>query len=696
MAPATPARPGTDHQLRSLSGRNGLASSVQTLQLTAGNAATSNFVRDLALVQRFGSTEHKGLGDAPTGSAEYDLGGAPEPGASSYNASFKLTHGDIVALTGDYFDPRDDIRFLGAKLPNPDSLFRIAARPSAAPGTAVGTRDEIVWTIYHIDKSDPRFAPGGKWNFLVSVFGSEASKAVRERVGERYLKLAASNFEHFVNPTGAGPNADGPLGSSAHASYRQLHKQAVLAAWEAGANGKSIEMARAREAAAQHFLTDAFAAGHLRAPRVAIREHWSAIYPLFWTNLKKKIAHDMAVYINEHQTNLATLFGSVMVLYEKIRAQLEEMVASKPPLGFDHLVALAAHDLDNETGLMVTNDFGSRWRTFGDSNLGKELRPPLLESPTEAPAHAAVAAGVADIEAAHEMGAKALTFLGDEAIFAAVKTHPRVSAGVAPDKFEPEKYLPRVDESAETSTLSWKFNNVDDLWDVPIRSDRPDATYGTFIEKSLKEGELHDHLTEVAATLGNEDVVKSLKRASDVYDRLIESGAMRGKPGEGDLYRDKAMIDMWRHVFGVFDVKAAYEQGFLQPLIDQPRIGLRKIIDFNPSLGQVTWNTDDAARVDVEGMTTEEKAGLTLNQRADRIKAIVGGTFNFVGEDDGELVIELFETAKAGERAQLYHLVEGHSWEGDWREGLTVDDDEIWNGLNRSQLNRLRTIINGG
>jgi hypothetical protein len=516
---------------------------------------------------------------------------------------------------------------------------------------------------------------------------------VRAKVDERYLKLASRNIEHFVNPTSTGPDADGPLGSSAHASYRQLHKQALVTAWEAGTASTPIDMAMAREAAAQHFLTDAFAAGHLRTPRLAIREHWSRIYPLFWKNLKRKIAHDMAVYINENQTNVATLWSNVMELYEKILAKVEEKVASKPPLGFDNIVALATHDLDNETGLMVINDFGSSWKTYGDSHLGEE-RGPLLESPTEAPAHDAVAAGVADIEAAYEMGGRAMTYLDDSSIFAAVKARPGASMMIAPDKFEPEKYLPRIDESAETSTQTWQLNTVDELWDAPIRSDLPDATYGAYLSKSLREGELHDQLGAVANDMKKEDVVPALKEASETYDRMIKSGEM-GTLGTSELYESKANIDMWRAIIGVLDVKVAYEEGFLKPLMDQPLVGLRAVIDFNPSLGQASWNTDDAARADVEGMNADEKSGLTLNQRADRIKALVEGTLNFVDEDDGELVIELFQTAKPSDRAQLYRLVEGHAWEGDWRQGFWVDDDEIWNGLSKSQLDRLRTIING-
>jgi hypothetical protein len=84
------------------------------------------------------------------------------------------------------------------------------------------------------------------------------------------------------------------------------------------------------------------------------------------------------------------------------------------------------------------------------------------------------------------------------------------------------------------------------------------------------------------------------------------------------------------------------------------------------------------------------------NQRADRIKALVVGLCNYVSEEESELVIRLFETVKnPADRLEIYRLVEGHAWTGDWVEGITVADDEIYNGLNDGQLDRLRDMING-
>jgi hypothetical protein len=91
---------------------------------------------------------------------------------------------------------------------------------------------------------------------------------------------------------------------------------------------------------------------------------------------------------------------------------------------------------------------------------------------------------------------------------------------------------------------------------------------------------------------------------------------------------------------------------------------------------------------------TSELSGLTVNQRADRVRALVVG-IGWTSKEEGDRVIDLFHTAPLQDRAQLYRLVEGHAWNGDWKEGWTVADDEIWNGLNRDQLRRLRDIING-
>jgi hypothetical protein len=122
---------------------------------------------------------------------------------------------------------------------------------------------------------------------------------------------------------------------------------------------------------------------------------------------------------------------------------------------------------------------------------------------------------------------------------------------------------------------------------------------------------------------------------------------------------------------------------------------LRSIIDFNPTEGQATITQDDIVmeeRPDTGQNMAEYLTDLTLNQRADRVGELISG---IVTEDEGEKVIDIFLTAPFSERAQLYRLIEGHTWTGDWIEGIFTTDDDIVDALYRHQLNRLRDIING-
>ena len=61
----------------------------------------------------------------------------------------------------------------------------------------------------------------------------------------------------------------------------------------------------------------------------------------------------------------------------------------------------------------------------------------------------------------------------------------------------------------------------------------------------------------------------------------------------------------------------------------------------------------------------------------------------------GDMVLKLFRGTSPADRPELYRLVEGHAWSGDWREGIAVRDDDLVDELYRSQLNKLRDLING-
>jgi hypothetical protein len=202
---------------------------------------------------------------------------------------------------------------------------------------------------------------------------------------------------------------------------------------------------------------------------------------------------------------------------------------------------------------------------------------------------------------------------------------------------------------------------MEDLWPMRVRTDQT-ITFGEAVKNNLDHGEIGEHLKAVADRFEAEE------------DTPIGS---------------------------TLHPKEAFIRGFLNPILANPLIGLRGIIDFNPSEGQVIFNEDDVVMEEIvgikgrAGMTDDDLKGMTVNQRADRIKAIVDCTFCNISTAEGNVVIRLFATAKSSERAQIYRLVEGHAWSGDWKEGFFTGDDEIYNGLDSGQLTTLRDVING-
>lgn len=616
-------------------------------------------------VQRFGTGEHRNLGDE--GSAglttgyQWNTKAERESGKRAGKGEFRfvLTHGDLCCLSGDYFDPRDND---DKGKPIPDSLFRMATKSSPDVGKTVGTQDEVLYALKkHASEGggDKRFSTvctpeqpeGGEWSQI------EFSQAVIDAVESRYLKLASRNDEHFQAPKGAGSGGpDSGNRASGGGSYRALHEDAILRAYRAKTDGKPVTDAMAHEAAAQHFLTDAFAAGHARTPRGSIRSHWSAKYPLFFSNLKKAIAHEAAIYINDNTTNTATILGSVQDIMGGILEKVEDKTKDLPPFGFDDVVSLVVHDIDNERGLWVTNDLNERWRTFGDGELDK--------GETKEKALKAVELGCKDIHSAHGLEQS----LGDDAVLSEVKARTPAPATVQ-DKYGPEQVVPRLDPSMAGSNgkQNWEVDSFETLWTKPVRTDDPAETFETVIRASMTGGELHEKLGGMGA---------KFPESEEVYKKGV-----------------------W---LGTIHPQAAYMNGFFQPIVDDPYSGMRRIIHYNPARGQSFNNTDDAVMEDFERMDKADgaagkpahtsAAGLTLPQRISRTKELLAG---WTADDEGDRIVEMFETASSADRLALYRAIEGHAWSGDFRHGWTTTDDDLWDDLTDGQLARLKRALNG-
>ncbi|MGH3779930.1 MAG: hypothetical protein ACRDRO_04665 [Pseudonocardiaceae bacterium] len=414
--------------------------------------------------------EHRAVGDAAIGAALVNVGG------ESAEERFLLSFGDVVALSGDYFRPHgsptsglEDRQAARPEAGGSGRLFSLACAPGEA-GTRLGTRDEIICAlkVTTVDEVfvDPRFEPSGR--FADFRFNPSAARSdVERRVRDRFLALAASNDDHFVTP-GRSDAATGSGFGSALVAYRNLHQVALDEAWRLGRHGGDISRAMAREAAAAHYLTDAFAAGHLRTPVAAIRRYWKARYPSFWEQLQRRVASDTAAALRELSRVMRLV--PAQLLYHRTLSQLTTRTSRYPELSVGDLVARAFHDWDNTHGLAVEGG----GVVFGDGHVDEGVTREL--------ALAGVRAGIDDVEIAFGLGASGNALRG-QALYERV----REATGAGGEAFLAETRIPRP--SPTNPVQNWEANDAETLWDSPIVGSTG-TTVGENLVTMLEPGEL--------------------------------------------------------------------------------------------------------------------------------------------------------------------------------------------------------------
>jgi hypothetical protein len=172
-----------------------------------------------------------------------------------------LSYGEILALSGDFYG-----------------------------GSGQATSDEATIAFKRLDEAS--FMEVIKLIPLIRSAGASTHQ-LEEATGGRYLTLAKRNLSHFsragVDATGAPRNNLGV--------WKKAHTQALLAA-----QSGDTDTAWAMNAAADHFLTDAFSSGHTREDR----EH------LLGSPVKAKAIHDLD---NEHGVDVANTRGDHWTAY---------------------------------------------------------------------------------------------------------------------------------------------------------------------------------------------------------------------------------------------------------------------------------------------------------------------------------------------------------------------------------------------
>lgn len=484
--------------------------------------------------------EHRSIGDAATGAAAVNLGG------ESPDQALVLSFGDVVSLSGDFFRPDGSSspvfprwRRAAAAAEGSGQLFRLAAIPGDA-GARLDTRDEIICAlkVSTVDEAvvDPRFEPGGQYAHFRFTPGANRTDVERQ-VRDRFLALAAGNDDHFVRP-GRSDVATGSGFPSALSAYRHLHQAAMDEASRLGRRGGDISHAMAREAAAQHFLTDAFAAGHLRTPVADIRRYWKARYPSFWEHLQRKVAADTVRALRDLSVALRLL--PQQALYHQTLSVLTERTSQYPDLSVGDLVARAFHDWDNINGLRV--DSGGV--VFGDGHVGEGVTHDL--------ALAAVLAGIDDVEVAFRLGASGSRLAGQ-----GLNARVREVTGALGDAFVAEERVPHL--SPENPPQNWWASDVESLWDSPMVGSTG-ATVGQALVAMMEPG--GEFIRQV------ESLGQGLAGGQGVFAAPVFGRWLAGKCCQ------------------------AYQDGFVEPLAHNPQAA---IIDLAAEDGASSGGRDHAA-----------------------------------------------------------------------------------------------------
>ena len=367
---------------------------VRALQRLAGNRAVASLLggfrrRASSLrrrtVQRYGSSEHHGCRrrrDNPQLTLELWTG---PPNPLSQTKKVTLSYGTANALLGDFYTGWAQLK--KAPAPEVERLAALIKQEQAARATGKPLPTESEYERATAARRTGAVQPGGDV--------------------KTYLELAEGNVDHYT--------------PSNREHFTGRHKAALAKALEAlalkgkgdiaGAQAATTE-AFGLNAEADHFLEDAFAAGHLiNKPMIqlATLQFWTdGVGRAAGDNMRAAAASDQARIWREIETHvLPRLSGPQRFAMEhmldrqdainRVINQILDTLQDQP----DKLANLGAklvHDHLNTHGVMVFNeaDPSTGWRTFGDNFLAKGV--------TASKVAVALRASVSNIELAATTG----------------------------------------------------------------------------------------------------------------------------------------------------------------------------------------------------------------------------------------------------------------------------------------------------
>jgi outer membrane protein OmpA-like peptidoglycan-associated protein len=367
--------------------QHGNAATIQRLSsMGAIRRKVRPSARAAGLIQRFEGREHRALGNAT---------GRDFPPGALFEGSPALTYGEMVAMSGDFYGSFDHladpnyVKLDAGKMINPGELPE-----SIVPNSHQRKIDEIN-QLKHLLELENNAAARGDESFLhnldteyvVDPTTGALTPGYDILTGGRYGKLALTNFRHFSVGEAGMTNVD---------TWRGEHATALQEAWQAGLNHdeKAYNRAMMRNAASNHYLTDAFSSGHMRAPRQQIDRYYRNMMQGFAEKLPDFIADgipdsiDLSLPLSSLSAYLPasvplpdisvsipipladTLKAKLRAAGPAIGAKLRPHLYGFIGVAVGGLVAKWLHDADNKEGVMVKSKAHPEpWRAFGDDYM---------------------------------------------------------------------------------------------------------------------------------------------------------------------------------------------------------------------------------------------------------------------------------------------------------------------------------------
>jgi len=277
-------------------------------------------------------------------------------------AGVAFSYGQLVAM-GDFYATVDDL-----KNADPAELSKLKAliiRNTAFYRKPVGSRP----------KDDPDDISHKAWN---------------DATNKRYLALADDNYAHFSPPDvlGLSDHITTPTNRSEWEKYHERAIAEMKALVAAHPNASVAPFGPlATNAFGDHFLTDAFASGHLVNKEVVINRFRRGFYrgTNTLTSAAEKFLERLAAAAWARPTiretfsplELPTRDASKLWIQWNIDTEnafrkLLVQIAEREPSKVENLVAKTLHDHLNEVGVEVVNDNGDGpWKLKGDYYLGE-------------------------------------------------------------------------------------------------------------------------------------------------------------------------------------------------------------------------------------------------------------------------------------------------------------------------------------